>query len=340
MPESRIWSLSQEEPLEEEMTTHSSTLAWEIQWTEEPGRLQSMGSHKSRTQLRNWTAPKNKSKHLSLMKLLFFQERQLLKKSLQNQFINTCGDACSKTVEEREWSSRLFCQNPRGALRLVPSCQRLNVDNCAEHILAFHSSVVIQRPWSFYIWAFHTFLCIKIFFLLKKKSKEAGNTHTPHRSFFFQWLHNCKKAFQDWPRNSTKPINVLKFSWQRSLCQQYIKPFVAGCSSHLNSYKNVWALKTYLTEAASLDISSPKHLQIANLHWKSRVIVGRGNGELCGEGSRGQGWEKKRCKLQSWGLLGGERDYFKEIAPENVTLSRRLMLKSVFSVGNRLGLGR
>jgi len=184
MSESRVWSLGQEEPLEEEMTTHSSTLAWEIPWTEEPGRLQSMGSHKSRTRLSNWTAPKNNNKHLSFMKLLFFQERQLLKKSLQNQFINARGDACSKTVEEREWSSRLFCQNPRGALRLVPSCQRLNVDNCAEHILAFHSSVVIQRPWSFYIWAFHTFLCIKIFFSLKDE-KQGGRKHTHPTPFFF-----------------------------------------------------------------------------------------------------------------------------------------------------------
>ena len=37
--------------LEKEMTTHSSILAWEIPWTEEPGRLQSMGSQKSQTQL-------------------------------------------------------------------------------------------------------------------------------------------------------------------------------------------------------------------------------------------------------------------------------------------------
>ena len=41
-----IWvrSLGQEIPLEEEMATHSSILAWEIPWTEEPGGLQSMGS--------------------------------------------------------------------------------------------------------------------------------------------------------------------------------------------------------------------------------------------------------------------------------------------------------
>ena len=36
--------LSQEDPLEKEMATHSTTLAWRIPWTEEPGELQSMGS--------------------------------------------------------------------------------------------------------------------------------------------------------------------------------------------------------------------------------------------------------------------------------------------------------
>ena len=41
-----IWvqSLGQEDPLEEGMATHSSLLAWKIPWTEEPGRLQSLGS--------------------------------------------------------------------------------------------------------------------------------------------------------------------------------------------------------------------------------------------------------------------------------------------------------
>ena len=38
-----VRSLGQEDPLEEGMATHSSILAWEIPWTEEPGRLQSMG---------------------------------------------------------------------------------------------------------------------------------------------------------------------------------------------------------------------------------------------------------------------------------------------------------
>ena len=39
-------SLGGEDPLEEEMATHSSTLAWKSPWTEDPGRLQSMGSQR------------------------------------------------------------------------------------------------------------------------------------------------------------------------------------------------------------------------------------------------------------------------------------------------------
>ena len=42
--ETRVQSLDQEDPLEKEMATHCSTLAWEIPGIEEPGRLQSMGS--------------------------------------------------------------------------------------------------------------------------------------------------------------------------------------------------------------------------------------------------------------------------------------------------------
>ena len=41
--EAQVHSLGQEDPLEKEMATHSSLLAWGIQWTEEPGGLQSMG---------------------------------------------------------------------------------------------------------------------------------------------------------------------------------------------------------------------------------------------------------------------------------------------------------
>ena len=46
MQETRVRSPSREDPLEEGMATHSSILAWEILWTEEPGGLQSMGSQR------------------------------------------------------------------------------------------------------------------------------------------------------------------------------------------------------------------------------------------------------------------------------------------------------
>ena len=48
MLEMWVRSLGLEDPLEEEMTTHSSILAWRIPWTEEPGGLQSMGSQRVR----------------------------------------------------------------------------------------------------------------------------------------------------------------------------------------------------------------------------------------------------------------------------------------------------
>ena len=51
MQETWVRSLGWEDPLEKEMATHSSILAWEIPWTEEPGGPQSMGSQKSQTQL-------------------------------------------------------------------------------------------------------------------------------------------------------------------------------------------------------------------------------------------------------------------------------------------------
>ena len=44
--ETWVWSLGWEDPLEKEMATHSSIIAWKISWTEEPGELQSMGSQR------------------------------------------------------------------------------------------------------------------------------------------------------------------------------------------------------------------------------------------------------------------------------------------------------
>ena len=48
MQKTQVRSLGQKDPLEKEMAIHSNTLAWKIPWTEEPGRLQSMGSQRVR----------------------------------------------------------------------------------------------------------------------------------------------------------------------------------------------------------------------------------------------------------------------------------------------------
>ena len=55
MREIRVQSLGWEDPLEKEMAIHSSTIAWKIPWTEEPGRLQSMGLQ-SQTRLSDFTS--------------------------------------------------------------------------------------------------------------------------------------------------------------------------------------------------------------------------------------------------------------------------------------------
>ena len=55
MWEAWVRSLGREDPLEKEMATHSSTLAWKIPWREEPGRVQSMGSQRVRTRLSDFT---------------------------------------------------------------------------------------------------------------------------------------------------------------------------------------------------------------------------------------------------------------------------------------------
>ena len=47
MQETQVQSLGQEVPLEKEMATHSSILAWKIPWTEKPGGLRSMGSQRA-----------------------------------------------------------------------------------------------------------------------------------------------------------------------------------------------------------------------------------------------------------------------------------------------------
>ena len=66
MQEIQVRSLGGEDPLEEETATHSNILAWEIPWTEEPGRLQSVGSQKNQTGLSTHAPTHAVSKHAAL----------------------------------------------------------------------------------------------------------------------------------------------------------------------------------------------------------------------------------------------------------------------------------
>ena len=77
MQENQVRSLGWEDPLEKEMTTHSSILAWEIPWTEEPDRLQLVGLQRVRQH--DLVAEQQVPPHcltfqniLSILKLLFF----------------------------------------------------------------------------------------------------------------------------------------------------------------------------------------------------------------------------------------------------------------------------
>ena len=71
MRETRVQSLGWEDPLEKEMAIHSSTIAWKIPWTEEPGRLQSTGSQ-SWTRLGDFTSDREKANCRTLAESICF----------------------------------------------------------------------------------------------------------------------------------------------------------------------------------------------------------------------------------------------------------------------------
>ena len=76
MKETQVWSLGQEDPLEEGMATHSSVLAWRIPWIEKPGGLQSIGSQRIK---QNWSNLAHRHTYLLLMN---FWDFVCLRKSL------------------------------------------------------------------------------------------------------------------------------------------------------------------------------------------------------------------------------------------------------------------
>ena len=97
--ETQVWSLGQEDALEKEMAPHSSTLAWKIPWTEDPGRLQFMGSQRVR---HSWATSLTHS-------LTQFHQLSLPNNAVRSHFPLHPHDYW-------KWSSKDYIVFPRGAV--------------------------------------------------------------------------------------------------------------------------------------------------------------------------------------------------------------------------------
>ena len=91
MRETQVRSLGQEDPLEKEMATHSSIVAWKIPWTEEPDRLQSMGSQRvghdwatSLTSLKCVTESLGCAAAINIVNQLYFNKKMNFKNHFNN----------------------------------------------------------------------------------------------------------------------------------------------------------------------------------------------------------------------------------------------------------------
>ena len=98
MQETWVPSLGQEDPLEKRMTTHSSILAWEILWTEEPGRLQSM-SHKESDTTAQLTLPQGLSirkttQEMCIRYIIWLLQRGATAKDMGWNLLGSCVSTC------------------------------------------------------------------------------------------------------------------------------------------------------------------------------------------------------------------------------------------------------
>ena len=127
MQETQVRSLGQEDSLEKEMAIHSSTIAWRIPWTEEPGRLQSMGSQRVR---HDWT--------ITFSFFLSFGPRVTLgsKDKLTSKVINSSIQSISVILSFKVINLYLV-------LSLVPRSHSQNPWNCLR--VKGKASLVAQR---------------------------------------------------------------------------------------------------------------------------------------------------------------------------------------------------
>ena len=108
MRETWVGCLGREDPLEKEMATHSSILAWKIPWMEDPGRLQSMGSQRVR---RDW-ATSHTHTHTNLLSCLVFCISFLLTTSLKGDNKPYPSHLTPRETEARRAESELHWEYP------------------------------------------------------------------------------------------------------------------------------------------------------------------------------------------------------------------------------------
>ena len=107
MQETWVQSLGQEDPLEKEMATHSSTLAWKIPWTEKPGRLQSMGSQRVR---HDWATSLYLLFEENIIKITvtfkwFLKETHSFRNQKKNTLHFIAGKFANMQSQKQKWSS-------------------------------------------------------------------------------------------------------------------------------------------------------------------------------------------------------------------------------------------
>ena len=122
MQETWVRSLGQEDPLEKGMTTHSSVLARRIQWTEEPGRLQSMGLQRVR---HDWTTNILSSQNFSSLNMHAFFIPSWLWTYIFFPWKSPCYDSCqilnkqNKKLLKTQSTSNFFVKHATHAQTII-----------------------------------------------------------------------------------------------------------------------------------------------------------------------------------------------------------------------------
>ena len=139
MLETGVRSLGQEDPLEKEMATHFSTLAWKIPWMEECGRVQSMGSQRVG---HNW-----EWLHFFTIWVIRKAPGSESKRGHSSFFPLVLGSTCSSLWDTAAYKAHWFTM-PRTSRRMVPyPCKRSSLSWCLS--CAFSRPVLLAQVGSF-----------------------------------------------------------------------------------------------------------------------------------------------------------------------------------------------